>query len=216
MACSPQQSLSFINWMRSSSAAKMLVDLTFADGYRVELPDELPGYATNMTFIPPVGAGGRDGLLIQLRSDTAHDWLGCFAFGQFGIGFSAVIASPQPGWLFVISAGAGYIVNTTSSSEWEEVACTPVREANVIAERNMVLFADFTTVAAYGRNGLAWKSPRLCWDELHISSIQENKLHGTGYDPTNSSKPYGEFTVDLLTGQVLESDFDYAYKQHLF
>ena len=126
----------------------MLVDLTFAKGYQVELPDELPGYATNLTFIPPVGVGGRDGLLVQVRSDAAHDWLGCFAFGRFGVGFSAVIASPQPGRLFVISTGAGYIVNTTSASEWDEVACSPVREAHVVAERNRVLFADFTTIAA--------------------------------------------------------------------
>jgi hypothetical protein len=193
----------------------LLLDLTFAKGYDVELRDELPGDGTKLLYVPSCDGGGKDGLLLDVRPVAAGDWIGCFAFGPFDTGLSAVIASPQPGRLFLISEGAGYLLNTADAAEWEEVACMPVREAKVVADHNMVLFSDFTNIAAYGCDGLIWKSRRLCWDDLQISSIVDNRLFGSGYDPTNSVKPRDNFMLDLRTGKVLESDFNYAYKQHL-
>ena len=194
----------------------MLLDLTFAHGFSVEIPDEWPGSSSNMTFVPPVNGGGKNGVLVHVRPDAAQDSLAFFAFGEVGADFSAVIASPQPSRLFVLSYGAGYDFSTTNASDWEEIACIPVQDAKVVAEHNMVLFNDDMTIAAYGRGGLMWKSTRLCWDELQIARVEGNTLVGSGFDPTNSMKPRGEFTIDLRTGHVLESDFDYAYKQHLF
>jgi len=193
----------------------MITDLTAADGYRVELLNELPGTPNPIQFyFPPRGSGGRDGMLVHVTPDTAEGWIGCFAFGSYDV--SAVIASLEPKKLFVISKGAGYVVNVAHPSEWDGVRCEPVRDVRIAATHGLVLFSDFDRVAAYGPNGLVWRSQRLCWDDLKIISIDGTAIVGSGFDPTNSARPEGRFELDLLTGKVGQSDFAYAYKQKLF
>jgi hypothetical protein len=65
----------------------------------------------------------------------------------------------------------------------------------------MLVLADFTSLAAYGSNGLAWRSPRVCWDELKILKVTHATIEGLGYDPINSSQ--SRFVVDIKTGRSL-------------
>jgi hypothetical protein len=188
----------------------MIADLTAANGYRVQLLDELPGTPSpNHFYFPPLGSGGRDGMLIRITPDTDEGWTGCFAFGSYDI--SAMIASPEPMKLFVISKGAGYVVNAAHPSEWNRVHCDPVRDVRVIEQYGLVLFADFTSIAAYGEKGLAWLSKPLCWDDLKIMSVEGTRIVGCGYDPTNEVRPTGHFELDLLTGEVGRTDFAHMH-----
>ena len=183
----------------------MIIDLTFATGYGVDLLDELPGTPDPVQFyFPPTGSGGQDGLLLRIKSDGTS-WVGCFAFDA--VGLSACIASPQPGRLFVVSRGAGYVIDVTRPGEWTQVGCVPVREVRVLADQNMVLLADFTRIVAHGVNGLMWRSDRLCWDDLKILSVEGGRIIGSGYDPTNSTNPEGRFELDLSTGKVIRTQF---------
>ena len=195
---------------------EMFFDVTFASGSDIVLADELPGGPTNLFYIPPAQNGGKDGVLIRVYPRHAKPWLGCFAFGHFGIPTCAVIASPQPEHLLVIAAGAGYVLRADNPAEWKSISCAPIRQVGIATEQRYVWLADFTTVLAYSVNGLAWKTKRLCWDDLQILGVEEDRLIGIGYDPTNSAKPNGTFEVDLLTGGVIRSDFEDAYKQRLF
>lgn len=177
----------------------MIIDLTFATGYGVDLLDELPGTPDPVQFyFPTAGSGGKDGLLLRIKSDGTIGWVGCFAFDA--VGLSACIASPQPGRLFVVSRGAGYVIDVTRPGEWTQVGCVPVREVRVLADQNMVLFADFTRIVAYGVNGRIWRSERLCWDDLRILSIDGGRVNGSGFDPTSSANPERRWELDLLTG----------------
>lgn len=195
----------------------MHTDLTFAHGYIVELIHDLPGVAVpNRIFIPPSVASTKDGIFLRVAPQSGEPWIGTFAFGHFGVDFSAVIASPEPGTLFVVSSGAGYIVNTEQPFEWGQLHCLPIRDARVALNEELVVFADFTHMCAYGRRGLAWQSRRLCWDGLEIISMDASKIVGCGDDPTNSNKPKGHFELDLLTGQVTATDFVGAYEQSLW
>jgi hypothetical protein len=98
-----------------------------------------------------------------------------------------------------VSRGAAYIANTEDPDAWKQIPITPVLDVRSIPERQLLLFADFTRLAVYGRQGLIWRSPRLCWDELKILKITDATIEGVGYDPTSQS---GElrFVVDTNTG----------------
>lgn len=195
----------------------MLTDLTFAKGYRVLLPHDLPGTRThNFFYIPPVKEGGKDGLLVHIQPDVGDDWVGCYAFGDFGQGLSAVVGSPQFEKLFVVAKGAGYLVSTSRPAQWEKIVSLPVVDIRIIAAHKLILFSDFTKVSAYGRDGLLWHSIRLCWDDLKNVGVENQKILGSGYDPTNSQRPLGHFELDLFTGEIVETDFAYAYQQNLF
>jgi hypothetical protein len=190
---------------------RMITDLRFAHGYRVELLEEWPGAPIpNWYYIPPQGSGGRDGILLHILPDGENDWMGCFAFGSYDL--SAVIASPQDGVFFVVAEGEGYVVNAKEPSAWHRLPCSPVRHARILPEHGLVLFADFTHLVAYGKDGLKWKSRRLCWDDLEIVEIAGTKMIGSGYDCMNSIKPEGRFELDLLTGSLGQTDFAYAYQ----
>jgi hypothetical protein len=175
----------------------------------VELLDERPGSpVTNQFYIPPGKSIGQDGMLVHIIPDATGDWIGCFAFGDFRAGLSAVIASPQPEMLLVIARGAGYLVNTARPSEWKQIPCVPVRDARVLLDHRLVIFADFTRLAAYGTNGLARRSQPLCADDLRIIGIAGAIITGSGYDPTNPASPEGRFELDLLTGVISKTNFE--------
>ncbi len=187
----------------------MNVDLTFAAGYDIEMLEELPGcHVSNLFCFPPRDTGGYDGVLVRITPEVGGDWIGCFALGDSGIGRSAVVASPQLHWVFVISQGAGYAVNTACPSQWCGLECLPVRDIRIAADYEIILFADSTTIAAYGRRGILWRSERLCWDDLTIVGIDGSKIIGIGLDPTDSITQEGRFVVDLFTGAICESDFN--------
>jgi hypothetical protein len=102
----------------------------------------------------------------------------------------------------IISLGAAYIVKADEPDAWEQIPIMPVLEVRSIPEHQLLLFADFTRLAAYGSNGLVWRSPQVCWDELKILNVTNHSVEGVGYDPTNK---LGEsrFAVDIRTGRSL-------------
>ena len=63
---------------------------------------------------------------------------------------------------------------------------------------NLILFTGFHTILAWGEHGQAWETQRLSWEGVRITSIEDNTLHGTGWNLlTDKEIP---FTLDLLTG----------------
>src|SRR4029077_14457295 len=71
-----------------------------------------------------------------------------------------------------------------------------------LLEQKLLVFADFTSLAAYGSDKFAWQSPRVCWDELKITKVTSGLIEGTGYDPTNPLTS-SRFAVDAKTGRSL-------------
>src|SRR5437667_3861047 len=90
-----------------------------------------------------------------------------------------------------------YIVNAEKPDVWERVPILPVLEIRPLPEHKLLVFSDFTGLGACGNNGLAWRSPRVCWDELKITKVTSETIEGTGYDPTNSLNQEMQFAVEL-------------------
>lgn len=94
-------------------------------------------------------------------------------------------------------------MNAESPGLWEEVRACPVIDFRLLPEHELLVFSDFTRLAAYGRDGLVWRSPQVCWDDLKITDVTRETIEGTGHDPTNSLKKEMHFAVDLRTGRSL-------------
>lgn len=180
-------------------------DLLFPHNYEIEEFGELLGTGALKVpliyFPPPKGRPEHNGEWLKVKAKSGKTWVGVFAFG-FG-SRTGVISTPEPNTVCVLSKGRGYLVNAESPDLWEEVRACPVIDFRLLPEHELLVFSDFTGLAAYGNNGLVWRSPRICWDELKITKVTSETIEGTGYDPTNSLKQEMKFAVDLKTGRSL-------------
>jgi hypothetical protein len=182
------------------------IDLALPHSYSVTEPGELPGTGTPslpvLYFPKPQNRSEHDGLWLRIKGKDGKPWIGVFAYlYNAPPAWSRVIGSLDPDRVCVIARGAGYIVDSNNPNRWENIAVNPVLDCRILMEHQLIIFAGFTHLAAYNSNGMAWQSPRVCWDELKILRITENIIEGTGYDPTSIGE--SRFVVDIKTGRSL-------------
>jgi hypothetical protein len=75
----------------------------------------------------------------------------------------------------------------------------------VVASHELVVFAEYTHLSAYGTAGLAWESDRLVWDDLHVLRIEGDTLIAEGFDAPRNGM--AKFAVDLATGASADAPF---------
>ena len=179
--------------------------LELPHSYVVEELPELPGTGglnLLLRYFPrPKTRPEHDGLWLKVSSAKGNSWIGVFAFGyRPDSALSKVVSSPDPDRVCVVSGGAAYIVTADDPDAWEEVPVQPVCDVRCLPEHGLLVFSDFSKLVALGVSGLAWSSPRLCWDDLKILNVTGDAIEGIGYDPTNPSEK-STFVVDIRTGR---------------
>jgi len=180
------------------------IDLSFPHSYSVEEFRDLPGSGKPripVHYIPqPKTRPEHDGLWLKIASAEGNEWIGVFAEGYDSPpAITRVVTTPNPDSVCVISSGEAYAVNPRTPGSHERIGVMPVLDVRPILEQRLLIFSDFTSLAAYGPNGLVWYSPRVCWDNLKIHTITEATIEGTGFDPpSGQDRP---FAVDIRTGQ---------------
>lgn len=176
-------------------------DFSFPRQYECEIVEELPGGDTpsHHYFQPSSHSGGKDGVLLRLDPEDSLSWLGTFAFGAYGrSGVSRVLSMPDPTKVCVVAKGEGYIVLASDPRRWQPVCVSPVVDIRSIPEAGLVIFADFTALAAYGGEGLRWRTKRLTWSNMKLIEVTKKKIVGE-YDDLGSDQPK-TFEVDVATG----------------
>jgi hypothetical protein len=129
-------------------------------------------------FPRPTNRPEHNGLWVKVIPGAGQPWIGVFAFlFEAPDAFSQIISAPDPGRVCVIAGTAGYIVKVDEPAIWEEIVI-PVLGVQPVAKRELLVFWDFTGLAAYGKNGLVWRSKRLCWDELKIRKMTDDTIEG--------------------------------------
>jgi len=175
------------------------IDLTFPHGFVCEVLDELNESTTARRFFPDGRAGGQDGINVRVRPEIGETWIGTFAFGNPGkVGISRVLSMPDPAKLCVVARGAGYIVSVSDPRTWETVRAIPIIDIRVVQSAELVLFANYTEILAYGKDGVTWRTQRLTWDGLKILSVGDRTLVGEYWDLREEGMQ--RFEVDLATG----------------
>jgi hypothetical protein len=109
---------------------------------------------------------------------------------------------PDPDRFCVVSAGAAYLVKADEPKSWEHLALFPVLDVRLIPALELFVLSTFHKLAAVGPAGLAWESPRVCWDDLRIVRADAERIEGTAYNPTNTP-PEMLFSVETSTGRSL-------------
>lgn len=176
-------------------------DFTFPHQYTIEELQELPSGLTKVKHIYfPTGSekGGRDGFLIKINPRLGDPWLGTFAFGSFPKAITGIYSCPDEKLMCVISAGEGYIIRTDNPAIWEEIKVCPILDVRLIALRRLLIFADFTSISAYGSEGLEWTTDRLSWDGLRLAEVTPDYIKGFGWDAPREREV--EFLVNVETG----------------
>jgi len=177
------------------------IDLSFPHHYVCEVLSELPGGAVPRHFFPGSKASGQDGVIVRVRPEGADVWIGMFAFGMFGkAGISRVLSLPDPERLCAVARGAGFVVSASEPDKWETVRAIPITDVQVIPTAELVVFANFTEMVAYGANGVRWCTKRIAWDGLKIVDIGEQRIVGEYWDIRDDAMR--TFEVDLETGAV--------------
>jgi hypothetical protein len=106
---------------------------------------------------------------------------------------------PDPTRVCVVSRGQGYIVLASDPRRWEPVSVAPVIDVRSIPGADLVVFADYTGLVAYGEQGLRWRTKRLTWNNMKIVAVTTDRIVGE-YDDLGSDEPR-TFHVDLATGK---------------
>jgi hypothetical protein len=182
------------------------IDLTFPHTYEIEELPELPGSGIldiPLLYFPRLkNRLEHDGLWIKISPVGGKSWIGVFAFGyQSPPAFSRVLSFPDPDRACVISNGAAYMVKADEPEIWELIPVVPVLDVRSIPEPQLIVFADFNSLVAYGKSGRVWRSPRVCWDELKILVATPDIIEGVGNDPANLGQ--SRFAVATRTGRSL-------------
>lgn len=179
------------------------LDLSFAHNYEVIYPVDKPSGPVTAKVVYYPGAeesGTWDGLMLKVGPNNGDPWIGVFAFGAIHRGApSGIFALPDPNRICVVASGKGYIVRADDPTDWAVVANNPIADARIVPDRELVVFADHSALAAYGHAGLAWQH-EVVSDHLKITSVTSAEIRGTG-------TMYGEdvgFVLDLRSGSVVQ------------
>jgi len=181
------------------------MDSKFERRYEYELLEEGPAKGSSRHFYYPgaTKAGGSDGLLIRVQPQVGDSWIGTFAFGCVlkKRGMSRVFATPNPDVMCVVANGEGYLVSASDPQTWEEVNAVPVLDVRQIPARSLIVFADFTSLVAYGEGGIRWRSGQIGADELSILDSSADRISGTWWNPAKGAT--SEFVVDTMSGELI-------------
>jgi len=175
----------------------MICDLKLPHDYQLAELEELQnGFDIHYFSESNSGEGGNVGVIIKMTSSAMKSWLGVFAFGMGA--FSGVYAMPGKRTFCVVSKGNGYIVSVDQPESFKIVECDPVTDVKVSTEHNIVIFASYTELVAYGEIGLLWRSDRLAFDGLRITNVDGDFILGKYFDLR--SEKMEKFSVNLSDG----------------
>ncbi len=169
--------------------------------YRCEYLREIPGSTSLARYYYPGGSseGGRDGVLVEVHPAKGDSWLGLFAFGDISPkSISGLFTTPDADRLCVVAQGRGYFVTAMAPSSWEYVDANPILNVFPILAKEIIVFAEFNRLFAYGRSGRKWVTTRIAWDGMNITEVTDEFIGGDFWDV--ASQTTVRFKVNLDTG----------------
>lgn len=179
-----------------------MIDCSFARSWQAEILAARPLILPSRQFVYPaqVEEVERGALEVLVRPSAGTAFLATCALGFASpLAAGGVWACPDPDWMCAVAGGYAYLMDTSDPHRWEQIEYRPVTEVRPLREHDLLIFAGFHSLLAWGPAGKAWKTARLSWDGLRISRIEGNSLFGFGWEMQTDREL--EFQVDLRTGE---------------
>lgn len=177
-------------------------DKTFPHDWQVEILESAPLIAPARHYIYPhaVEEVESGALQIHFRSRPGAET----AMATFALGFDepslpyGIWSCPNPRKICAVAGGYAYVVDVDRPDKWMQIPYRPVTWVDAAPKQKLLLFASFHSLWALGVEGRAWETGRLSWEGLRVTGIDDQLVHGFGWDlETDLEVP---FTVDLATG----------------
>jgi len=167
--------------------------------FTADIASERPGDGTEIFFHYP-GRRITDGLLVAVRAAEGAPWFGVFARGETA--FSGIFKSAA-GFMLVVSAGAGYVVNPASPSKyWTLDTCFLEGAAMSPDERIAVCWTPWEVIAVDSRRDL-WRSPFFS-DGFKEVQVEQSLVRGQVYLPERGG--FVDFALDLNDGSKISNE----------
>jgi hypothetical protein len=178
----------------------------FSHNWSVQVLKTPPLIAPSRQFIYPRQVAGeedalaRGALQLMVRPASGGTFLATCALGFTNPAMpTGVFACPNPQEMCAVAGGYAYVIDTIQPERSTHVALKPVVEVRPLLAQDLLLFVGFHSIEAWGPHGLAWESERLSWEGVRISTIDDDVLHGMGWDLMTDQEV--AFSLDLLTGE---------------
>jgi hypothetical protein len=184
-------------------------DSAFVSAYTFEVDPEFPG---NGEWDCPVIGFDRTGavmpdfdspwgtpFVVRLHQEDGQEWVAMLAAGGLG-GLRGAFTTPEAHFMAVVVDGLAYLLDTRAPEVPAQIVHNPVQQVVPSIHPPLLLFVGFIDIVAVGPSGIAWKTPRLCLDDLKIREVRPDGIvcscDSLGGTPT--------ITLDPTTGAQVE------------
>jgi hypothetical protein len=178
------------------------IDSTFVHNWKAEVLAARPLILPAHQFVYPaqVEEVERGALEVMIHPlGGGHSFLATCALGFADpVVPTGVWSCPHPAWICAVAGGYAYLIDSRDPTQWKQVEYRPVTAVFPIADQELLVFAGFHSLLAWGADGKAWQTGRLSWDGVRITAVRGETLLGLGWD-MNTDREL-EFEVDLKTG----------------
>ena len=192
--------------MAENASASMLIDASFPHNWKVEVLSAPPMIAPARQFVFPHPVPGeedalaRGALQLMIYPRTSGIFLATCALGFADASMpGGVWSCPDPAKLCAIAGGYAYIIDADDPIASQQIPLRPVTQVMALPAHGLLLFAGFHHLVALGAEGIAWQTERLSWEGLRLGTVEDDTLHGFGWNLMTDREV--AFTVDLDTGK---------------
>ncbi len=142
----------------------------------------------------------RGALLVEVKPRDGGLFLATCALGFRDPSMpTGVFACPNPDQICAVAGGYAYVSDVRDPGRCTLVSLKPVVAVYAAVEAGLLLFVGFHSLVGWGAAGQVWRTGRLSWEGVRVTSVDANEVRGLGWDLHGDVEV--EFVVDLKTGQ---------------
>jgi len=146
-------------------------------------------------------------LVALIKPSAKPAWVAMFAAGGLG-SFRGVFATPASTKLAVVVGGLAYVIETARPPTEAAVLSDSVQAVAACGDPPLLLLVTHIDIVALAPSGVAWRTPRLCLDDLRVRRADRDGIV-CSIDNTAAGWGAGEIVLDPVSGvQVAGTRFD--------
>jgi len=143
-----------------------------------------------------------EGFVLRVNPDLAEPWIGNFQPGLTG--YSCAYHHPNGRDLVVVAGGQAYVVEPASRRTTETFGGA-LCWSHELPGHELLLFHNGLEFIAYGILGRVWRSRRVSWDGIRVTSVEFPWLRG---EATGLKDQEAFFLVDLRSGEASGGSYE--------